>query len=1064
MARRQVSVSEEQIVVTVNGKEVEKTYNDLVRAARKLRAEQKNLAVQGKTNTEEFKENAKALKLLDKEMTAAQKASQGMQKTAGPLRKAIQGIGASIKAAFAPLAILAAVVELVNLAKEVFNVTQEFQKSREEINRFSGLTGQALSEANAQAQSLANTFEVDVNEVIKDANAASEAFGIDFTESLDLIEKGLLAVGTQGEEFLEQVKEYSPQLKAAGLSAEQAFAVIANSLNEGVFSDKGADAIKEFNLRIKDLSQGQREVLEQTLGTQFTDKLVTAIETGEKTSVQALGEIAGEMDKLGADSAATQKIVSNLFGGPGEDAGAEFLISLQNVDQSMNDLIDTSNVYVKRQIEQLQLEKEVAQAQEELSMALDGSGAFFQKTGTLIKKYFYEALAGVVNFIKYFPEYWEIMKIGTLNQLAAVGNAIFEFLVYPINEVLKLVGQDPIEWTPFEVDVEGQMAAIHNLQNQIKADKEAFAKEQERQAAISAGKAGAAERAQRLRDAKETGKAVRNATSRELEQLAKLEADAQRNIEALRIALMEEGAEKQIAMREAQAQKEKDAVKGNAVQVAEQIRLINQKLELDLQKIRNEGADKRIADIQEAAARELALSTNNAEARKSIIETAQAAISDIIENNSAEQQALARSEEEKLAIQKEAAQKQVDAINALMESRLSAQEAGYQKEIAALELAAKEKAIKATQRAATSLSGGDDPAAAEELLKMELLNIEEQFLQDKLDLQEAYGIDSTDLRAEIAARELEAERAAAQESANIQQERFQKILGYAEQIGSVFQSIFDLEAQAARNNTESQLEELEARKQAELEAAGDNAARKEVIEKRYAKKEEEIQKAQARKEKEIALKKAIIEQAIAIAKAVGSAPFPANIPAIAFATVQAGLQIAAISAQQFADGGFTDAAWTVGPDGNLRFEQKPVKRTRSFAAGGRVSQPTLGLIGERGSEWVANNQTLRDPITGPVVQRLERIQSGAMPRSSIRGVAAFAEGGFTQPEQQIIARPSDQAIAALAPVDNSQLIAVLSEQNRILMAILAKPFTEQDAVNISDMAADYAARVQNQSF
>ncbi|MCE3008072.1 MAG: hypothetical protein LW884_06990 [Bacteroidetes bacterium] len=77
----------------------------------------------------------------------------------------------------------------------------------------------------------------------------------------------------------------------------------------------------------------------------------------------------------------------------------------------------------------------------------------------------------------------------------------------------------------------------------------------------------------------------------------------------------------------------------------------------------------------------------------------------------------------------------------------------------------------------------------------------------------------------------------------------------------------------------------------------------------------QVEAAAARRTKQLNLFSATVDTAAAIAKAVASAPFPANIPAIAFASATGGAQIAAIAAQplpQFRTGGLVEASQLAG--------------------------------------------------------------------------------------------------------------------------------------------------------
>ena len=85
---------------------------------------------------------------------------------------------------------------------------------------------------------------------------------------------------------------------------------------------------------------------------------------------------------------------------------------------------------------------------------------------------------------------------------------------------------------------------------------------------------------------------------------------------------------------------------------------------------------------------------------------------------------------------------------------------------------------------------------------------------------------------------------------------------------------------------------FEAQKQKELKAAGDNAKKKEEIEKKYAKKQ-----------KKIAIAQAIIGAALAVVNALQTQPFPLGLVMAGLAIAMGGAQIATIASTPLAKGG-----------------------------------------------------------------------------------------------------------------------------------------------------------------
>lgn len=90
----------------------------------------------------------------------------------------------------------------------------------------------------------------------------------------------------------------------------------------------------------------------------------------------------------------------------------------------------------------------------------------------------------------------------------------------------------------------------------------------------------------------------------------------------------------------------------------------------------------------------------------------------------------------------------------------------------------------------------------------------------------------------------------------------------------------------------------------------------------------------------------------------------------AAAAIRGVAALAKINAQKFRDGGFTYS-----------------QDTPTFKTGGWQRAPKLGLIGEAGTEYVAPNWQVNDPVSGPVIQRLEAYRRTRVPQ--------FADGGMT---------------------------------------------------------------------
>ena len=961
-----------QIEIEINGEPVKRTLGDMEKAYRKLRGEIKHL----EQGSDAFNKKAKEIKLLEKELGKTRKAARGlgdeqgnmfskgfagfskMKGAMGSLPGLFQTIGAGVTTALGPIGLLiGAITAIVNAGAALFKITEEFQKMREEVNKFTGLTGQALSDVNSQITAISKTFDQEFNTVLQTGAANAKVFGSEMTETLDLIEKGLIATGSQGDEFLEQIKEYGPVLKQAGLDQEEAYAVISSGIVDGAFQDKIPDAIKEFNIRIKDLSKGQREALEQTLGTDFTDKIVSGIKTGETTSIEALNQIGGKLGELGADSSEAQVIISNLFGGPGEDVGADFIIGLQNIKGSMDEVVDTSNIYIQRQIEQLELEKQVTAEQEKLSVEMDGVGNSFSKAWKIIKIFTFQGLAVAIRWVKNLKDNFKIMKVQIVESFNGPLGSISNFvngLIDAVNAVNKVLGLKEIEDVDFKINVEVSSEDLKKeLQEKVAAERAAFAKQQELETMINAKKQAEIERLTKLREQKKTLAAEAKLTAAEQKKRAELYAKVEAEISNLKVQVMQQGFDKEIALARLQTDQKKAALKGSTEQIATQQQLLEEQYIEKVKQIKKKAAEDELKD-------------------------------------------------------KKAQRKQ----------QADATKKQYEGELKSLDLLMKEEQALRTSEAVKRLEAGEDEKDVQEDLKSDLLQIEMNYLLDKVQLENKFGLNSVLTKEQIEKLKLEAtlnrlkkEGEAEAEAEENEPDPEGKILEGLKKASRFINQVAELNDAALA----ADLAKIEAKKKKELDAVGNNEAEKRRIEQKYSDQKQAAEEKAAKKQKAISITQTIINTAESIVRTGAELGYPLAIPFQVLAAAIGAKQIQTISAQAFEEGGAT-----VQRSGdNYYYQGQRLQQRKSFAPGGHVAQGAIGVIGEKGREWVAPNWMVTSGKYAPIIQQLENVR--------IRG---FAVGGSTT--------PTDTAVNAQNATASND--AIIEELKMLRQAVMVKKY------------------------
>lgn len=311
----------------------------------------------------EYRENTKLLTQFDKKL------GQNFRNV-GNYQGALQNVAG--KFAVMSAQITAAILVFEGL-KEVLNGSgRELIAARNQVELLANVGEEKAGEMTARFAALERVLGVDLNDSLAAVNATTKQLGGDFEANTDVITTALEGVSEFNRgELVDIFREYGAQAKAAGLSVEQFAAISVRSLNEGVFSDKGIDAVKEFNLRISEQTTATKDALINAFGNEFTSGIFEGINNGSLTTIQALEMISQKMNDTSIPANKLQTVIADVFGGAGEDAGLGFIRSLVDVDQNLEDVIDTSSKAFMANQERVKLQEDLAKAQLEVAETLE---------------------------------------------------------------------------------------------------------------------------------------------------------------------------------------------------------------------------------------------------------------------------------------------------------------------------------------------------------------------------------------------------------------------------------------------------------------------------------------------------------------------------------------------------------------------------------------------------------------------------------------------------------------------------------------------------------------------
>lgn len=814
---------------------------------------------------------------------------------------------------------------------------------------FTGLSGSELKAVRNEVQAVADSYDKDFREVLEAANAMSKQFGISVQESLKLMEDGFAAGADVNGEFLENIKEYPAYFKEAGISASEFIAITTQANQAGIYSDKGIDVIKEGNLRIREMTKATAEALD-AIGIS-SKEAQKALADGSKTTFNIMQEVSEKLAEFPESSSEVGTALADIFGGPGEDAGLQYILTLKDIDTNLDNVKDRAGELGRLQNEQLKSQVELENA---ISSVFDATGGSFESMTTSAKIFINNGIVkiikGCVDIVNWFIRLYNksVIVRGAFNDIVLGFKNIWTIAKFVLNQLItsfKALGTIVEGVVTFDYDkikqgwIDGFNSLKGNIETMIKEiasdTAEAFNKTisdeiQEVSIGIDADIEGVG--------AKEPGKktgggnvtTTTEADKKAAEEALKLLAE----LEESKISLMAEGHEKELAMIRLKYKKKLDEIKGNTetenalrIQLAEEcereISECERTYQVELSKI---NLANRLAIVKKGSKEELDLKLAQLEAERTAeLETAEKTGADILLINEKFNKKRLEMEEEYAAnsaditmnryadMQTEADNAYLDQVNALKsryieEMRLAEGNAAEQAAIKARfeEYQAKLSEDYAIQTAQSSV------AMLEEILKTENLSAEER-KRYELELAKAKG----DLEAAIADQAIAEIDRVNQADAEAKEKRLQNAQQWLQVASDSLNAINEL----VGTIYDAKIEKVEAEQEANQEAAEaeqeriselvekkviteeEGEARKRAAEAQTAKKNEELEKKKAKlKQQQAIWDKANSAAQCAIATALGimqlwvNPGFPAAIPMAAVVGALGALQLATILA------------------------------------------------------------------------------------------------------------------------------------------------------------------------
>ena len=290
--------------------------------------------------------------------------------------------------------------QIKDAVTDLYNYGSALDSIRSKAGQLTGLQGQALNELTGDIKATGDMWEQDYNKVLRTSNVLMKQMGLEADESMKLIKQGLASGGNATGDFLQQVAEYAPMFHDAKMEAGAMIAIITQSVKSGVYSDKGADAIKEGMLRMREMTKATREAIDGIgLSSSSIEK---GLSDGTLKMFDAIKMVSSKLNDLPATSVKVGTAIADIFGGAGEDAGLAYLQTLKDIELDMDKVTVSSGDLTQQQLDQAEASKAL---QTEMADLFGGMNKEIMEVKLT-------AMQLAVGVVQNFDEITRVVKIG----------------------------------------------------------------------------------------------------------------------------------------------------------------------------------------------------------------------------------------------------------------------------------------------------------------------------------------------------------------------------------------------------------------------------------------------------------------------------------------------------------------------------------------------------------------------------------------------------------------------------------------------------------------------------
>ena len=392
------------------------TMSQLKKQARDLQTALNNTSKAA--NPQEYGRLASELRSVNGRISELKRDASGLGESMGKESTGImgkfEGMFSSISGGWTKLvgvatAAVASISAVIEGAKWWYNYNMEIEEAQRLTREFFNIQGDELVHTQSQISALAEQFGKDYKEVLGTVESLTNQYGISTAEAINVIKDGLQAGADLNGTFLSQIQQYGPAFSDAGASVKDLVASITQT-RSGIFNEAGMGLIQTATNRIRTMSSATQAAL-NAIGIS-SKQLEANLISGKTSILEAIKMISGKIKELPENSMQVGQVMKAVFGKTASNEGMKLVKTLADMSTNMDELKGVTGEYGELQREEVEAQAEL---NEKMSKFFGLGENGFDELTMKAKIFGVKALSKIIDYtvkiINYFIDLYNESKI-----------------------------------------------------------------------------------------------------------------------------------------------------------------------------------------------------------------------------------------------------------------------------------------------------------------------------------------------------------------------------------------------------------------------------------------------------------------------------------------------------------------------------------------------------------------------------------------------------------------------------------------------------------------------------